>query len=104
MELEPLQIALIISLIVVAIGGFWNQKRIQKKKKNAIFEGTMYSASSNTYSNPDAQFIVSNEIDQKAKDYINQYKSSYPRESLEQGLLSFNITSQQAKELVNKYF
>lgn len=103
-DLVAMRPYMIAAILVIAVIGYWNQRRMIRKKNNELIEGTMYSPSSNTYSNPDAEFIVNNEIDEKSKAYIEQYKSSYPKESLEQGLLNFGVTPEEAKKLVEKYY
>ena len=47
---------------------------------------------------------ISPEMLEQAKNYIENYKSQYPKESIQQGLVQIGITDEQAKQLIEKYW
>ncbi|MFP4402623.1 MAG: hypothetical protein ACLFPL_05350 [Candidatus Nanoarchaeia archaeon] len=108
MEFSILQIVLIIALILTPPLGYWNQRRMIKRKQEVELLGddidSISSANNNFNAHKNTNLNVSQEIELKAKEYIEQYQSSYPKESIQQGLLNFNITNGQASALVNKYY
>ena len=69
--------------------------------------GTSYSPARSLENNNNEKSSsnpLSPDIEEQAKNYIEQYQASYPKESLEQGLLGLGITTEQAREVVNKYY
>jgi hypothetical protein len=95
MGLTTFQIVLIVSLVVVTAGGMWNMQRMKKKK--AEEEAMMmqnYNNSNNENLSPE---------EQNAKNYIEQYKNTYPRDSIKQGLINAGNDPQKVEEWLNKY-
>ncbi|MCH8519564.1 MAG: hypothetical protein LAT82_02310 [Nanoarchaeota archaeon] len=106
MELNLIQIILIGALIIILPLGLWNQQRMKKKKLEEELYGGINSTTKegiNNTSNFD-ESSISPQILEQAKIYIQTYKSQYPKESVEQGLIQLGITNEQAKELINKYW
>lgn len=107
MELSPTDIALIITLIIIIPLGIWNQKRMNKKKRDQELYGDDESEIQNNQSqenNTQSEKNSSAELEEQAKKYIETYKSQYPKESIEQGLIQLGISNQEAKNLINKYW
>lgn len=99
MVLEPFQIFLIVALLLIVPLGFWNMKRMQKKKQEE--EDLMYSQASQN-SIPSTQSISPQE--QTAKEYIESYKSQYPRESIKTALINSGNSSEDVDAWLTKYF
>lgn len=105
MALTAFQIILISSLIIIIPIGIWNMKRMKAKKAEEELLGDEMYSSPNSSSTIETQNLgISPEIESQIKQYIEQYKSTYPKESIQQGILSYGITNEQAKSLVDKYF
>ena len=103
MELSIFQIVLIISLIVIIPFGLWNQKRIKNKK----MEEELYAEvkpNQNSNSNSFDESKIPSQTLEQAKTYIQSYKSQYPKESVQQGLVQIGVTNEQAKSLIDKYW
>ena len=101
MELTTFQIILILGIIIIAPLGFFNMVKMKRKKMEEEMFGdeSLYEDNlTSTYSS------VNIETEEKVRAYIEQYRVSYPKESIEKSILAFNITSEQAKSLVDKYF
>lgn len=69
--------------------------RYKKKKTGSSVKD---SISSLEYSS------ILTENEKKAKTYIETYKSSYPKESILQGLVAIGINSSEAQSYIDKYF
>lgn len=95
----------LVKLLIILGGGFLViivgtilQKKHQKKKKEE--EEAMYSQMGSFSSQTSESLSDTEEV---AKKYILDYKSSYPRESLKQGLLQMNLSEDIVEEYLNKY-
>ena len=83
---------------VVLIGGFLIQrKRLAKKKQEEEFYNQQGDLSPKH-----ATEVISPE-ERSAKDYIEQYKGKYSRESIKQGLVSAGNSPENAQKYVDKY-
>jgi len=91
----------LIKLIAISGGGLIigivGQVIIIKKKKEKQNLLNGYSDESPSQS----EDISQNE--QTAKDYINQYKSQYSKDSIKSGLLGMGISDSEAKDYLDKY-
>lgn len=97
-EMTILELIGIISVIIITPAGYWNMIRMRRKKQQEILlGGEPLKEEINTQN-------ISPEVEQQAKLYIEQYKLNYSKESLIQGLLGLNLTHEQSKELVDKYY
>lgn len=94
-ELTKLFLILGGGLFVIIIG-FIVQKLLMNKKNE--LEDNIYSSDYNSQNN-----IISQE-EEIAKKYIQDYKLTYPRDSIKQGLLQINISEEKSEEYLNKYF
>lgn len=104
-EFTTFQLVAIIALLIIGPAGFLNMQRIKRKKRQEMLMGTSYSSSMSMSNGNEANTSsLSPEIEEQAKNYVEQYQASYPKESLEQGVMNLGITSEQAKEVVNKYY
>lgn len=92
------RIVLVALLVIVGIGGFWNMQRMKKKKK--ALENFSYNQQ--TTAGADNQPL--SPAEEYAKNYILQYKASYPRESLKQALMGVGYSDVDVENWLNKYF
>lgn len=90
----------LLKLIIIITGGiiaciiiFIKQKKALKKKKEA---------NSNIQNKNNIESLSQEELN--AKNYIEQYKGSYPLESIKQGLLQSGYPEDKVNEWLNKYF
>ena len=113
MALTIFQIVLIGALVLIAPLGFWNmQRRKRKQKEDALFgddgkveeESSSNTSTQQTTPNQGNEGGIAPNVEEQIKQYIFQYKTSYSKESIEQGVLAYGITPQQAKMMVDKYF
>lgn len=106
MGLTTFQIILIVCLTIIGPAGFWNMMRLKKKKAEDEFMGADGYNLSQTPDDSQNNVIsnISPEIETQVKQYIEQYKSTYPKESIQQGILAYNISADEAKMLTDKYF
>lgn len=81
-----LLIFILVGGALVIGGGFYYQKNILNKKN---ISQNQSSLSLN---------------EEKAKEYIEMYKSQYPRDSVKSGLLNMEISDLEAEGYLNKYF
>ncbi len=81
--------------VVAGIGQMIINKS-RKAKKSSSSDDYDYSA-------VDSSSSGSGGNEDKARDYIMQYKGQYPRESLKQGLLNMGISDSEAEGYLNKY-
>ncbi|MDA3856109.1 MAG: hypothetical protein PF569_07670 [Candidatus Woesearchaeota archaeon] len=94
-DINPLQIFLIVSLVLIFPIGLWNQKRMAKAKQNSM----------QSYSyNPNMGGDNLNENEKKAQEYIIQYKSTYSKESVKTGLLNMGLSDSESESYLSKYF
>ena len=112
MELSTLDIILIALLIIIIPVGIWNQRRMNKKKLEQELYGDIEDKNPNLVQNENnhnSESQISNNIEnpqilEQAKNYINTYKSQYPKESIEQGLVQLGISNEEAKKLIEQYW
>ncbi|MFT4244187.1 MAG: hypothetical protein ACMXYB_01885 [Candidatus Woesearchaeota archaeon] len=102
-DLVVLRPYLIIALIIVSVGGIWNQKRIKNKKLEEELYGELNPIKSSEVTSFDESEIPI-QILEMSKNYIQSYKNQYPKESIQQGLIQIGVTDEQAKNLINKYW
>lgn len=72
---------------------YFEEKKDRELKKQAGGDDNFGSQS---------DFSMSDD-EKKAKEYIEQYKSSYPKESIKAGLINFGISDSDAENYINKY-
>lgn len=104
MDLVTLRPYLVAALVIVGVIGFWNMQRMKRKKRQEMLLGSSYSQSMSMENDYNTPTSISSELEEKAKNYILQYQSSYPKESVKQGLINLNISDNDAKSLIEKYY
>lgn len=92
-ELMKLGGILLIGLLILVIGFIIQRKSLSKKKEDEEMMSKAYSSDSEI-----------SEEESRAKTYIEEYKTTYPIESLKQGLLQTGIDISKVEEYLNKYF
>lgn len=99
-NLTPDMIKLIAILVGGLLVGIIGQIIIIKKRKaNNPIDYSQYQRPSNDASQAD----ILSEQELMAKNYIEQYKTSYPRDSIKQGLLQTGLSDSQAESYLGKY-
>lgn len=102
-EMHILQLIGIIAVIILFPFSIWNIQHRKRKKQQEMLFGSSYSSSMSNENEVNTSSL-SPEIEEQAKNYILQYQASYPKESLEQGVMNLGITAEQAKEVVDRYY
>lgn len=73
---------------------------IKRKNAKKAHQAQMYSQE---YKQSESSQNMSKE-EETARNYIEQYKSQYPQESIKQGLLNYGISAEAADDYIKKYF
>lgn len=94
-EMIKLMLIVIPALFILVVGSTIQRKVLAKKK--AAQEQAMAN-----YTSPNQQATSSG--DEQMKNYITQYKSQYPRDSLKSALISSGHTEAEVDDALNKYF
>jgi len=107
MSLNPELIKLISILggaLVILIGGFIVQRSYLKKKKLA--EEKAYSGYNNSSSSvPTTSSSVDGDYSNETiKNYISEYKSTYPRDSIKSALINAGNSESEVEKYLNKFF
>ena len=99
--MTPEMIKLIAILAGGAIFGVGGQVIILKRKKKKELEYQQMTGQTSTDVPSEASLSQEEET---ARNYISQYKSQYPRESVKQGLLNYGISDENSEKYLSKYF
>lgn len=92
----------LIKLIVILVGGFtiivvgfiFQRKQIAKKQKELDMMSSQYGSNS----------VELSEEEKVAKNYIENYKTQFSRDSIKQALLQSGNSSENIEIWLNKYF
>lgn len=90
---ELLKLILIIVLGIVTIAGGLTFQLKNKKKDNVLINSNPSSSQASNLS----------ENEKMAKQYIESYKSTYPKESIKQGLINQGMKEQEVNSYITKY-
>ena len=96
-EFSLFQLILIALLFVIAPLGYYNQKRMLKKKEEE--ENIIKS-----YNQKNSSTQEDDEESKQIINYINNYKGSYPKDTIKSALLNNGNTAEKVESLVEKYY
>ena len=82
-------------MLLIGVGLYYQKrKQAQKQQEEAASSGQQQNASSGSMSQNETM----------AQQYIQQYKNTYPRDAIKQGLQGAGIQEQEAEQYLSKYY
>ena len=102
-ELIKLISIITVGIITIVVGGFYQRKLKLKKQKEIEMMNSAYSSGGSTKESSIIEEELSSE-ELNAKNYIEQYKNDYPRDSLKQGLIQMGVIGDNIETYLVKYF
>jgi hypothetical protein len=101
-ELTPLQISLIVALLIVGPGGYWNMQRLKRKKREE--EEAMLDLGQNSQDDPPLTSSLDFQVNSQIKEYIEKYSSSYSREGIASALRNSGYSQEDIEKHLDAFY